>query len=198
MIKLIWQNSKTQTSKSFVCGYCGHPLASQIGYSATATGGATPKHAHIYICHHCGKPTFFGFDGQQVPGPVFGNAVRFIPDENVVKLFDEARSCFTIGAFTSSVLCCRKLLMNIAVAEGAAEGKSLVEYIDYLESKSYIPPNGKLWVDMIRKLGNDATHRIEFRSPEEAKLVLTFTEMLLKFIYEMPGLLNGGTLDPES
>ena len=80
--------------------------------------------------------------------------------------------------------------MNIAVTEGADEGKSFIDYVTYLNDKNFIPPKGKSWVDAIRKLGNEANHSIQFKSPEEAKLVLTFTEMLLRFIYEMPGLLG--------
>jgi hypothetical protein len=83
--------------------------------------------------------------------------------------------------------------MNIAVSEGALQGKSFVEYVNFLNDNSYIPPKGKPWVDAIRKLGNEANHSIEFKTPEEAKLILTFTEMLLKFIYEMPGLLGATT-----
>ena len=192
MAKIDWINPTTLPSKSYVCGQCGHSLASQIGYH-----GKTPqphnKPVYIYICHYCLKPTFFIYDGAQVPGAVFGQAVRHIPDANVEKLYEEARGCYTINAFTSSVMCCRKLLMNIAVSEGAKEGKTFVEYVNYLNDNNYIPPKGKAWVDSIRKLGNEANHSIEFKNPEEAKLILTFTEMLLKFIYEMPGLMGSTT-----
>ena len=83
--------------------------------------------------------------------------------------------------------------MNIAVSEGAKEGKSFVDYVNYLNDNNYIPPKGKAWVETIRKLGNEANHSIDFKTTDEAKLILTFTEMLLKFIYEMPGLMGGIT-----
>jgi len=186
MANIHWQKTDNLGSKTFVCGHCGNSIASQIGYYGTT--GQT-RTATIYICHQCNKPTFF-YQDEQVPGAQFGQVVKHIPDANVEKLYDEARTCYTVNAFTSSVMCCRKLLMNLAVSEGADEGKSFVEYVNYLNDNNFIPPKGKAWVDAIRKLGNEANHSIEFKTPEEARLIITFTEMLLKFIYEMPGLLG--------
>jgi len=45
-------------------------------------------------------------------------------------------------------------------------------------------------VDSIRKLGNEANHKIKFKTPKEAERILKFTEMLLRFIYEMPGIME--------
>ena len=105
-------------------------------------------------------------------------------------MYEEAKICYSVGAFTSTVMCCRKLLMNIAVFEGAAEGLSFYENVTYLNDRNYIPPKGKKWVDSIRKLGNEANHRIESKNIIEAERILTFTEMLLRFIYELPGMMD--------
>ena len=192
MVKIEWSNIQDLESKSYVCGHCGHSIASHKGYKGK-TAAPDSRPVYCYICHQCNKPTYFHYN-TQIPGPVYGQPIKHIPDQNVEKLYDEARNCYTIGAFTSSVMCCRKLLMNIAVSEGAVEGKNFFEYVNYLNDNSYIPPKGKPWVDVIRKLGNEANHSIEFKTTEESKLILTFTEMLLKFIYEMPGLLGATNL----
>lgn len=76
--------------------------------------------------------------------------------------------------------------MNIAVAQGAEEGKSFISYVDYLASQGYVPPNGRGWVDHIRKKGNEANHEIVLMKKEDAEELILFTEMLLKFIYEFP------------
>lgn len=76
--------------------------------------------------------------------------------------------------------------MNIAVSQGAKEGLSFAKYVDHLASNGYVPPNGKTWVDHIRKKGNEATHEIPDMSRDDAVDLITFTEMLLKFIYEFP------------
>jgi len=54
---------------------------------------------------------------------------------DVASLHAEARSCVTVNAFTSAVLTCRKLLMHLAVEKGAPEGKSFLEYVEYLSDK---------------------------------------------------------------
>ena len=76
--------------------------------------------------------------------------------------------------------------MHIAVEKGAAVGKSFLEYVEYLAQKGYIPPDGKGWVDYILKKGNEANHEIKIMSSDDAADLITFSEMLLKFVYEFP------------
>jgi hypothetical protein len=56
-----------------------------------------------------------------------------------------------------------------------------------LADKGYVPPGGRNWVDHIRKQGNEATHEIDMKTETEAKDLISFAEMLLKFIYEFRG-----------
>lgn len=84
----------------------------------------------------------------------------------------------------------RKLLMHVAVDQGAEEGKSFAFYVGYLEENHWIPPNGKEWVDAIRKGGNEANHEIAIAGEPQAKQLLDFVEMLLKFVYEFPSKLR--------
>jgi hypothetical protein len=92
----------------------------------------------------------------------------------------------TVNSFTSVVLTCRKLLMHVAVEKGAQAGKTFLEYVDYLAQKGYVPPDGKGWVDYIRTKGNEANHEIKVMSSGDASDLITFLEMLLKFVYEFP------------
>jgi hypothetical protein len=85
--------------------------------------------------------------------------------------------------------------MNLAVAQGAREGLKFVEYVNYLSERGYIPPHGKDWVDHIRKKGNEATHEIALMNENDARNILTFTEMLLRFVYEFPAMLNPNPSD---
>ena len=56
----------------------------------------------------------------------------------------------------------------------------------YLADNGYVPPNGRGWVDHIRKKGNEATHEIALMQQGDAEELISFVEMLLKFIYEFP------------
>lgn len=182
-----WVNADDLSSKSFVCGHCGNQLASAKGYSATAfVSGGRYTAAYIYICHHCTNPTYFSQNGDQIPGSAFGGVVAHVPAEDVEPLYEEARNCMKVNAYTAAILCCRKLLMNIAVAQGAGEGLRFAEYVNYLADQGYLPPNGKKWVSHIREKGNEATHEIRIMDREDAEELIEFSEMLLRFIYEYP------------
>jgi hypothetical protein len=178
-----WKNVQQLKSKSYVCGNCGQALASERGFYALKGGYVAVS---IYLCHHCLRPTYFDTEGTQIPGYPYGKPVNDIPSVEVDSLYNEARNCTSCNAYTASVLCCRKLLMNIAVSKGAEEGLSFVEYVEFLSGKGFVPPDGKEWVDHIRKKGNEATHEISIMKKEDAEELITFMEMLLKFIYEFP------------
>lgn len=184
--KLHWKNTnKGDGSAEFMCGYCSNKVASHEGYS-------TGSYEIIAICPHCSNPTYF-IGERQVPSPIVGNNVEHLP-ELVDALYEEARNCVSVGAYTSSVLACRKLLMNIAVSIGASEGKRFIFYVDYLADNGYFPPNGRVWVDHIRTKGNEATHEIALMTYQDATDLLTFSEMLMKFIYEFPTKMENSKL----
>jgi len=78
--------------------------------------------------------------------------------------------------------------MHIAVSQGAPVNQTFLKYVDYLIDNHYAPPNSKIWVDRIRAHGNEATHEIVLKKEADAKEIMVFLEMLLKFIYEFPNL----------
>ena len=76
--------------------------------------------------------------------------------------------------------------MNLAVAKGAKENLKFVQYVQFLSTNNFVPPDGKDWVVHIKDKGNDANHNIEIVSKEDSEELLYFTEMLLTFIYAVP------------
>ena len=124
----------------------------------------------------------------QTPGASFGSPVRDVDDAGVATLFTEARNAISGNAHTAAVLCCRKMLMRIAVIKGAKENEGLKYYVDYLANNNHIPQGSKEWVDHIRNKGNEANHDIVLSSPEEAKELVSFVEMLLKVMFEYPAI----------
>lgn len=176
-----WQQQQRLQTRQYVCGYCGYNVASDTGYVT----GTNPQ-AQLVICPNCKRPTYFyDHEDLQVPGVVPGNNVKAVPD-NVGALYREARKCVSVGSNTAAVLACRKLLMSIAVAQGAEAGAPFISYVNYLAEKGYVPPNGRGWVDHIRNKGNEANHEIQLMTQGDAEELILFSEMLLKFIYEFP------------
>ena len=178
-MKVQWQKVSEIATKTYICGYCNTEVTSDRGWVDAQDAN------RIWLCP-CGCPTYFDLAGGQYPSPVFGRSIDDIPSEQVNGLYEEARRCMSVRAYTSAVLACRKLLMNIAVEKSDTPGKRFIEYVDYLAAKNYIPPDGKEWVDHIREKGNEATHEIQLMSKEDAEALIEFTEMLLKFVYEFP------------
>ena len=174
-----WANTSKIPPKMYVCGYCGTTVTSADGYVEQQ------QNLRIWICP-CGCPTFFDNRGRQYPGYPFGNTISGISANEVRELYEEARRCTAAQAYTAAVLACRKLLMHIAVEKGTPTGKRFIEYVEYLSANHYVPPDGRGWVDYIRQKGNEATHEILLMKQEDAEDLVSFTEMLLKFVYEFP------------
>jgi hypothetical protein len=185
-----WSNTSTLQACRYTCGYCGADVSPAVGYVASGRDLPSGMWARVYICHSCSYPTALWMNGQggldQAPGAPFGAHVDHVSDPGVATIYDEARRATAAGAFTAAVLCCRKLLMHIAVAKGAAEGLNFTEYVDFLEKEHWTPRDSKEWVDEIRKKGNQANHKIVIASEADAHRLIGFLEMLLRFMYEFP------------
>lgn len=175
---MVWKNVNQLKSIQYTCGHCGNIIATRDGFYSN-------DNQAIYLCTHCSQPTHFNGRGAQYPDVAPGNDVGHLP-EDLAELYKEARNCVAASAYTGSVLLCRKLLMNIGVKQGAEIGKPFIHYVNYLAEQGYIPPNGRGWVDHIRKKGNEATHEIALMSKSDCEDLIAFSEMLMKFIYEFP------------
>jgi hypothetical protein len=192
-----WQQVSALARKQYICGHpgCGSLVGPDRGYYAANVPAnprtAQPSEVAVYLCSYCEQPTYF-FDERQVPGAPYGNAVEGLPDD-VGSLYQQARDAFAVEAYTSSVLTCRKLLMNVAVSQGAREGETFIGYVQYLADSGYVPPHGQGWVDHIRQRGNEANHEIRLMTKGDAEELIAFVEMLLKFIYEFPARVPGAT-----
>ena len=184
-VKIRWWHSPLRVPNiQYICGYCGQSVSSVDGYMAgTQEDGRGNADTYIRICPNCHGPTVFDKQKGYFPKAAPGSSIENVPDD-LYRLYNEARNSAGAGANTGAVLICRKMLMNIAVDKGAEEGKSFVHYVEYLTSKGYVPPDDKAWVDYIRKRGNEANHQIALMSAEDANALITFVEMILKFIYE--------------
>ena len=183
-----WRQLQDLPNASFICGFCNTTVSSVKGYKLGHHGDSSgPQIGALHICPNCGGPTFFAPDGRHFPSPALGNSVKHLPSD-LEALYEEARRCSSQNCFTASVLLCRKMLMNIAVQQGAAEGLKFIEYVTYLADRGFVPPNGKHWVDHIRRKGNEATHEIAIMTEQDARELLSFIEMLLRFVFEFPAM----------
>jgi len=180
-----WEGLVNLAPHKFRCGHCAENVCSEKGYFRKGPGD------RIYICPNCSLPSLFSYH-VQIPGPIIGNKINNVPAD-IEALYMEARQAYSVNAFTASVMVCRKLLMHIAVQKGAKAGQTFHQYVDYLGQNHFVPPDGMGWVDHIRDKGNDANHEIVIMKKEDAEDLITFIEMLLKFIYEFPAKIKAKT-----
>ncbi|WP_295095257.1 DUF4145 domain-containing protein [Ruminococcus sp.] len=185
--KLKYNGEIELTSHSIECGFCGNKVAPNTGYYLNSGY----EDIYIYKCPQCSNPIIYNSNSEETfPGAMYGREVKGLP-ENIQTLYDECRTNYSNKCYTSSQMIARTLLMHIAVEQGAKEGETFAKYIDYLDNNHYIPPNGKDWVDFIRKSGNVANHEIIIKEKEETEKVITFLSSLLLFIYELPNEMSG-------
>jgi hypothetical protein len=105
----------------------------------------------------------------------------------ILEPFCEAHNCLKNNCYTACALMCRKLLMNLAVENGAKAGEPFESYISYLQENGILNPDMDYFFDRepekIRTLGNDAAHKTKAVTPQNAKDILQTTKILLSLIY---------------
>lgn len=175
--------------KDYVCGYCDRHTTSKEGlalvdenkYHQDGNNG-------VYICSHCKLPTFI-YATHQMPGNKIGTNIEGISDE-LRDLYNEARNAFSVESYTGVILLCRKMLMHIGVELGAEKDQSFKYYVDYLIDNYYVTAKSKVWVDSIRRSGNQSTHQLVLGDREESERLIKFTEMIMKTNFEYPYLME--------
>src|SRR5688572_11075305 len=93
-----WVGARETSEKVYKCGYCGADAAPSRMFEAESS--SVSNAAQIYICPHCNQPTFFAIDGKQTPQPRFGNEIKGISKQDVATLYQEARDCTSVAAYT--------------------------------------------------------------------------------------------------
>jgi hypothetical protein len=174
---IVWQNAHVLPATVYTCGFCGASVAPDKGWFGVRPQGGQ-RNATIYICHHCQGPTFIDPNGRRFPGIPFGEDVKDITDDGIATLYEEARRSSAASAYTAAVLCCRKVLMHVAVEKGAEPGKSFVSYVEHLATSGHIPPGAKEWVDHIRTKSNEANHEIVVMSSVDAEELLVHWDVV--------------------
>ena len=166
-------------SHEITCSNCQNKVGAHEVARYEYAGGLK---MYFVICPLCSFGSVIEAEGVIYPSVIYGEPLEGLTPD-VEKAYDEARKDFSIGSHTSCQLICRKILMHVAIEKcELEEGKKFAEYIDALQKAQLVTPIMKPWVDKIRKEGNDATHKLEPPTPEDAENILNFNAQLLKSI----------------
>ena len=175
-----WQGAAPlEVVRDYRCGYCGREVSASFGYEYGAA-----RDPVIALCPRCASPTLLEGEKRQIPGELPGSYIEYWPAD-VELLYLEARLAVMAGAYTGSVLMCRKILAFIAVQKGAETGKSFGDVLGFLLEHSYLPPSLREWISYLRR-GNEAHHEITIMQRSDALAMIGLLEALLRFVYELP------------
>ena len=166
---------------SYRCGHCGSKTSGPVVASYPEPRDPTVR---WILCINCFKGSVWQQPGHVYPPSLAGEDLAGLP-EGVAEAYEETRRCMGVRAYSGAELLCRRLLMHVAADKGAAEGLSFEAYLKHLEDEGYVTPPMKPWVDLIRKHGNKATHRLDPPDYKRAEATFLFTTELLRLVYEM-------------
>lgn len=179
---------------SYECPYC-LVLVSPVKTLKTKNYLQPNKsiYSYLYFCNNCGRPTFQ--DGlknnESFPKKPFGQKIE-LPEkyQEIQEGFEELKKCISVDAFTAAVMIGRKLLTIITynypeisdktktkIEEGSI---NFSESVHELKEIHALPPINYHLLDKIRKLGNDANHKLVQKSKKEAKEIYEAIELIMK------------------
>lgn len=145
----------------------------------------------IGVCNACDEPVLVLNRGDKVyPTPLPKPSEQDIPAEIRADL-DEAKICFSAGAYRAAAVMARRT-MQVAAIEKGATGDKLVAQVHELKQAGKITADLKEWADAVRWVGNDAAHPTG--SPvtkDDAEDVLHLAEQFLHVLYVAPALAAG-------
>lgn len=107
---------------------------------------------------------------------------------SVAKRYLEGEDAFARGNWNSAVAMYRSAL-DIATKgmDGVPNGVTFFKRLEWLHENHKITPDVKNWADHVRVEGNGALHDPDEFDASDAKALRFFTEMFLRYVFELPG-----------
>lgn len=184
-IRISSSSSIIRNKVSCVCGHCGNTISLNT-YAVYKNNDTNREMFETGQCPYCGKPIIYNILSETtMPYSLSFEDVKHLP-QDINSLYNEIRQSFSVGAYTCCVIAARTLMANIAVEQGDSAGKTFIDYVNYLQTNCLPSRTNNEWVDKIRKLGNDSTHKLVIATKQDAELSIKFIVAILKNVYEFP------------
>jgi len=160
------------------------------------------------LCGACNSPICFvamNKNTHEVPLSIVGNiepicivseiwpqrSVPLAPPHTpvpVAKRFLEGEDAFGRRRWNSAVAMYRSALdIGTKGIEGVPKDVNFFQRLVWLHDHHLITPDMKAWADHVRVEGNAALHDPDEFAEDDAKALRFFTEMFLRYIFELPG-----------
>lgn len=116
---------------------------------------------------------------------------KYLPIDGIIgNLYRQALDSEVRGNWDACGAMCRKVVDVSTVNLGASRSKKLEQRIDDLEANRTLTPALAAWAHAVRLDGNDASHDPDPFTEDEAHQIRSFTEIFLRYVYELPGMLS--------
>lgn len=133
---------------------------------------------------------------QTWPSRIATSAPPFTPLP-VANRFRQGENAFQRGDWNAAVAMYRSAL-DIATKgmEGVPEGLFFPR-LKWLHEQHRITPDMRAWADHVRVEGNEALHDPDDFTEDDAKPLRLFTEMFLRYVFELPGEVRAFRGEPD-
>jgi len=168
----------------FTCGNCNYGLVAHIIYRGNKPGQSPNPHEF-----HSGINTSNGFIIVEIyPKPVPIDAPAHVPD-NIRNFYLQSIKSFRNELWDASALMSRKVIEAICKHLDPGVTGDLKKRIEKLAASHIITDSMKEWAHEIRLEGNSAAHDELPFSKENAKDLLSFSELFLMYVFTLPCML---------
>jgi hypothetical protein len=142
----------------------------------------------IGICNACDKPVLAHNAGDIIyPYSLPDPSDLRIPG-HIRKDLDEAKMCFSVGAYRGCAVLARRAMQNACLEKEAKEDR-LANQLKELADNGIITKELKKWGDVVRWVGNDAAHPDQYDVLEEnARDILELSKQFLNVLYVTPAI----------
>lgn len=175
------------------CGSCERPVLAKVAGTLVDHGDEAdlPTLFQLAACLKCGDPLLaieedYGNGWDEEPVTVWPQTHQIVSPlipEPLRRQQTETQKCFSIKAYTATVVMVRRTLEGICLDQGA-QGKTLMQMLENLAQSGKIEGRFQEWSQALRTLGNEGAH-FSTRSitAEDAADAIVFTEALMDYIY---------------
>lgn len=173
-----------------VCGGCNGPICFRAKQSDLSVAGQQPAALAGNIEPMFAVPSIW-------PGRVELTAPTHTPGP-VKARFLEGEDAFTRGKWNSAVAMYRSAL-DIATKAmiGVPANATFFKRLEWLHENHGITPDIRSWADHVRVEGNAALHDPDEFAEDDAKSLRFFTEMFLRYVFELPGEVRAFRGEPQ-
>ena len=170
------RNGRVYTDSLVVCGQCGRCILAMIP-------GRLRSEQHIYELGWALAPP--------LPDP---GAPAHTP-EHVGRFFEQGMEILNRN-FDAAGTMFRKTLEAALKLRFPELNGNLVQRIDKAAKNGALTQHMAEWAHQIRRLGNEAAHEEEPFSEQDATDLRSFTDLLLRYLFTLPGMLEEAQRKP--